>query len=371
MGLFSRTIQVDFDLSEIEQTATLVGYKRIALDAVIDLLTRSFSGTKFLFSNETDQDAERLKYVLNERPNPNQNAVIFWKQLIETLFTEGEVLVVVKNNSWYVATSFNREQHVTGDIFSNVYIGDSTFSEALSGAFKRDDVFYLHRGDRRLTSYIDELWGDYGRILGRYLELQRTNGQVRATWLANITNKVDEDKEKLKKTVEGIKSAISNSGTAIIPISKQQQYQEYGNNTNNNVSVADTQQIKDQYLNDLSDLLGIPRELLRGDKLDNDKNYELFINTVIAPLQDMVVAELNAFARSTSQYQAGGYWFVKTHQVRDMFALSTQIDKLVASGSFNRNEIRAEFGFGEIPGGDEYFITKNYQSTLDAPSGSS
>ena len=44
----------------------------------------------------------------------------------------------------------------------------------------------------------------------------------------------------------------------------------------------------------------------------------------------------------------------------DLFSLSSNIDKLVSSGSFTRNEIRRELGYDPVEGGDVFLLTKNY-----------
>ena len=62
---------------------------------------------------------------------------------------------------------------------------------------------------------------------------------------------------------------------------------------------------------------------------------------------------------------------IRKPQYRDIFDLSTAIDKLIASSAFNGNEIRDAVGYDRT---DEeihntYFITKNYSKADEALEG--
>ncbi|WP_306299844.1 hypothetical protein [Streptococcus sp. B01] len=70
---------------------------------------------------------------------------------------------------------------------------------------------------------------------------------------------------------------------------------------------------------------------------------------------------MNAKIIGKSKFKFGHEWQVVGIDRRDLFDLATNIDKLISSGSFNVNEIRAELGYEAIAGGDRYYMTKNYQ----------
>ena len=78
-------------------------------------------------------------------------------------------------------------------------------------------------------------------------------------------------------------------------------------------------------------------------------------------LNKKIEDELNAKTISKAEYVAGMEVKVVGVDKKDIFDLADAVDKLISSGGFNRNEIREEVDYESIEGGDEFYITKNYE----------
>ncbi len=78
--------------------------------------------------------------------------------------------------------------------------------------------------------------------------------------------------------------------------------------------------------------------------------------------------ELNAKLIDKKDYLKGDRIEVNGVQAKDPLELAEAVDKLIASGSFSRNEVRVMVGHekSDDPELDKYVITKNYQSASAA-----
>ncbi|XHB95504.1 hypothetical protein AAFF39_00485 [Lactococcus garvieae] len=156
---------------------------------------------------------------------------------------------------------------------------------------------------------------------------------------------------------------IKEEAAVLIPTSATNKYHEESATTSKSGGksyVDQIDKIKTMYIDDVSDLIGVPRGLILGDKADNEKNYNLFVETVIESLQGTIIGELNKML-TPKEFKEGLKYSASSVRYRDIFDLSTKFDKLISSGAFTRNELRVETGYEPIPGGDEFLITKNYE----------
>lgn len=343
---------------EIAQEVKVISSKSLALEIVVSYVSDVFSKTKFKF---TGKNAESRLYFLNNSPNINQSAQSFLKQLAENMILNGEALVFDKDDQFIVADSFYREEHITGDMFKNITVGQWTSPADL----KREDVLYLRYKNSPLESFVNELWGEYGKILSRLIANQKIANQVRATIELNDSNFI-QDKEaqsKLKEFTNKIANSIRKDDVVFIPKTKNGSYDEVSagqKGTARTVSFIDQiDATKKLYVKDIAGLIGFSSDLIFGEKSDNQKNYDLFIETVIEHLQNIFVGELNK-TLDQKEFGSGMKYSAKSVKYRDIFELATSFDKLISSGSFNRNELRAEVDYDPIPDGEKFLITKNY-----------
>lgn len=361
--LFNRNKKlIDEDIGQTEEALREISAKNMALEIVVSFVANAFSKTTFKFKGENAQD--RL-YFLNNSPNINQSGQSFLQEFAETLIHNGEAVIFEKDDQFFVADSFYREENITGDIFKGITKGDWSSPTDL----RRDEVLYFKYKNKRLESFVHNLWSEYGSILSRLLANQKTANQIRATFELNTKKNAIEDKETriaIKKFVSSIASKIRKDDVVVIPTSPDNKYSEVSSSgsgsSKKGISYLDqVDSLKKMYVDDVSSILNIPRGLILGDKADNDKNYNLFIETVVEYFQNLFVSELNK-TLTPEEYQKGMKYSANSVRYRDIFELATNFDKLISSGAFNRNELREESGYDPIEGGDQFLITKNYMT---------
>lgn len=108
----------------------------------------------------------------------------------------------------------------------------------------------------------------------------------------------------------------------------------------------------------MAELIGIPSTLLHSDVADLESSQKAFNDYCLNPLIQKIEDELNAkIIKENANAEIKLIGLSKAN----LFDLATNIDKLLSSGAFNRNEIRKELNYEPIPDGDQFYITKNYE----------
>ncbi|QIW51215.1 phage portal protein [Pseudolactococcus raffinolactis] len=348
---------IEFVMASATAQATM---KNIALDTCVNYIARTFSKAIFVKKDKNQKSVfDEDHYLLNSRPNPNQTAAEFWAQAVSKLIRDSELLIVAYQRGLFIADSFVKNESLMGDTFSSVAIR----SENLPRVFTKSEVVYLKNENRALDNFFDSLWSDYASIMGASVGAQIRSGQVRALWSVS-TSKLDEEERKSQKRLrENIVEEIKKSPVVLIPKKKDKDYEEVSNkqNTGKVSNIDDISKTKKFYIDDVSNILGIPNGLIYGDVADNQKNYAIFIEAVIEPIAGKLIDGLNHIVYSKSEIIAGHTVKMLGVRRRDMFELSSNIDKLISSGTVTRNEVREELGRSAVEGGDRFLITKNYE----------
>lgn len=129
--------------NRLSQLALEIGFNKIA-----DLISKCPIDVY-----STDSDAIKTEYCLNVRPNPNEFATDFWKQVVIKMCTssDGCLVVQMSDGNIYRAESFVQSDDVLYPrTFSNVIIrsGDRTYK--LDRIFTSNDaVLFKYKKDRK------------------------------------------------------------------------------------------------------------------------------------------------------------------------------------------------------------------------------
>lgn len=365
---------LDWEL--IEEQSKKVALKKHAIDSVIGFIARTIIMSEFRVKKNKEYIRDEMYYRFNVKPNINQSASAFWKDVIHNLVYDGECLIIkTDTNDLLVAEDYERVEYaVYQDKFKNVVVKDYQFDKT----FFRDEVMFLEYGNEKLSTLIDGLFNDYGELFGRIVEFQLRKNQIRATVDIDSTfrKRIDDDEEGEKKNplqeyIDKAYKAIRERTVAIIPQQKGFTYQEHSKNQTAGASVDEINKITDGFLDQVCRAVGLPPNLLKGDLADVEKVTKNYLMFCINPILKIFEDEMNAQFISKNDYLNGDRIDVRRARYRDIFDLAVAIDKLIASGAFNGNEIRDEVGY-EMTDEEihkKYFITKNYQESSQALEG--
>lgn len=364
MGLFGRKVDptyaldVDFDFQDTSARAYL---KRVALDAGVNFIARRFAQSKFKHKKGDKYVNDDALKLLNKRPNRNETATQFWEHVISNLIYEGECLIVINDSKeMLIAESFVHTKYANyDDTFSGVYVRGFRFERT----FSMSDVIYLNYQNERLESYTDSLFCDYGKMLGRMVDIQMRNNQIRGILKADLQQGTQEKKqEQLNNFLGKIFNAFKQKDVAVVPLTNGFDYEEIGGTkSNTQQQFEQIKALRKDALATVADILGIPEPLIVDTPADSSKAEETFNNGTLAFFYQLVLDELNSKLSKADD----DIFLINGKNQKDVFSLAEPIDKLVSSGVMTRNEIRELLGLEKSQDRDldKFYITKNYEQS--------
>ncbi|WP_171015018.1 phage portal protein [Culicoidibacter larvae] len=341
-------------------------FKLLAISSAVDLIANAIAMCEFR-TFEKDSEVKKMNYyMLNIKPNPNQNAIEFWKAVIEKLYFDNEALVVSipdgQNNYLYLASSFDRDDYVLKPkYFNNVVIDDLS----LNRSFKRDDVFYFRLNDNSAISMIDDYYSTFGKVIASTLSSYKAGKAFRG--IVNISAAMsaqDDAEKKIKQYFEKLFNALSSDKPVqLVPLQEGMKFEDL-NNQYKSSSFEDTKNALGMVKDDVAMALHIPAGLLKGDLADVEAQTKNFISFCINPIVELLASEINRQLYKPSEFLQGDSVFIDTTRVVyiNPFEVAEKIDKLIATSVYSPDEIRIKLGdraTGEA-GMQKRYLTKNY-----------
>ncbi|KEF40123.1 phage portal protein, HK97 family [Schinkia azotoformans MEV2011] len=359
-----------YDLDLSYETTHRAYLKKMSLETCINFIGRTISQSDFRFMKNGKRQLNDWHYLLNVRPNTDQSAADFWQDFIYKLIYENEVLVILAdNNDLLIADYFTREEYaVYPDIFRDVTVKDYTFKRT----YRMDEVIYITYNNEKLTTFMDGMFSDYADLFSRMIEVSLRKNQIRGTVGIDSTKSLDKEQtSKLQNFIDRLFNAFRNNSVALVPKLKGFEYDEVASGENNGQSIDELTKLKKSLVDDVANILGIPNALIHGEMAEYETAVKAFIKFCISPLNKKIADELNAKLITKDEYLKGSKVEVKGISEKEIIELAESIDKLVASGTFTRNEVREMVGAERSDNHklDEYVITKNYQSVEGGENG--
>ncbi|MCI2942685.1 phage portal protein [Staphylococcus haemolyticus] len=380
MSIFDRimgrneAIEFSYDFELLHVTSQKAYIKKWALDTCINHIARTISQTKFeIIDSESKDTSSTTHYKLNVRPNTDESAATFWQKVIRKLIYDNEVLIVVTDSKdLIIADDFVREEYALyDDIFDHIVVGEFEFERS----FRMSEVIYLEYNNESITNMLMGLFSDYGDIFGRMIKSNLMNNQIRATLAMDTSVSMNqESQQKIQSFINKAYESFDKNDIAIVPLQKGYEYKEHSSNNGAKTSsqIEDMAKVPNQLLSYVARNLGIPVGLINGDTADIEAMTDNYMKFCIKPIIEKITDELNAKLFSERGYKEGKRIKAISIDQKGPLEVSEAVDKLIASGSFNRDEIRVLTGFEPI-GSEEmqkFIITKNYQTVDEETTGS-
>jgi HK97 family phage portal protein len=376
LDIFKKNNEIDWmlDYEFIDNLAQRPYLKTMAKNTVLDFVARTMSTLEVKFKNKDDVDD--WNYILNVRPNSDMSAATFWEKFFYRLLDENEVLVIfTEDNQMLIADDYYRQEYaVYEDTFSMVSVKNYTFKKV----FKMSEVIFLQYNNEELEKFTKGLFDDYVELFGRILEISMRNNQIRGSVSIDTTGSLNDEKgkdgksrsQRLQEYIDKVWNSFKTNSVAIVPKVKGFEYEEYTNKQGvSNQSLEELNKMKSSLIDDIANAIGVPTALIYGEKAELDSNIKAFRQLCIAPLAKKLQDELMAKILTKSDYLKGERIKIVKVLPKDILEYATQIDKIVSSGTFSRDEVRGSDGidYDPLPNGEGQLLimTKNYQKVLE------
>lgn len=338
-----------------------LAFKELALHIGISYIANTLSKCEFKVFEDGAEVKNRLYYMLNVSPNPNQNSSQFINKFVEEYFYKGESLIVPHGNFIYCADNFDIDDSnpLKEYLFHNV-----TFNcQQLKKKYKASEVFHIKLDNKNVKGLVDSLYMQYSEIIEQALKAyKRTNGakykllleQFRAGDPAFEKNYNEVIKKQLKAFVE--------NDNAVYPQFKGTELQEFSNAAGKDTS--DIIAMRKEVFEVVAQALKLPLSMMYGNITNMNEIVKVYLSICIDPLADMISEELTRKYYSFDEWEKGYHIKVDTSCINhvDILEVADKVDKAISSGVTNIDELRNRLGMQELNTvfSTSHFMTKNY-----------
>jgi HK97 family phage portal protein len=344
-------------------------YKKLAIDTCISMIANTLSQCEFkTFENGKEKRGENY-YLFNVEPNQNQNASEFMQSLVSKLIHNNEVLVIMQDDKFYVADSFDLTEYaLVENIYKNVTVKTLKFDKT----FKESEVLHLKLNDSNIKKVIDNLYESYGKLISSAMNIYKRSNTKRVVLEGDFLRpQTDEEQKAINdlfdsqfKTwfeADGAGAVFQlQSGYTLRDISAE------GKSGNTGQSSRDIRALVDDVFDFVAMGFLMPRSLIKGDLADVEKVTDNYLMFRINPLAELISDEFNRKIYKKQNYLKRNYMKIDTSMIKilSVVDLATAADKFFAIGVNNINDNLRMLGRETLSEdwAEQRFVTKNYQT---------
>lgn len=343
-----------------------LSFKELALFIGISYIANTLSKCEFKVYNNNKEVKDKLYYMLNVSPNPNQNSSQFINKFIEEYYYKGQALIVPINDGLYVADDFHLEDD--NPIKENIF-EDITFNNyQVRRKYRANEVFYLKLDDKNVKSLVDSIYLQYGEVINSALSAYKKANGTKYKLLIEQYKAGDAAFAKMFNDIvqRDLKTFIENDNV-VYPQYKGLDLQEFksGNTQNSSDIIA----MRKEIFEVVAQALKIPLPMMYGNITNMNEIVKVYLSFCIDPLADMISEEFTRRYFSYEGWKNGNYIMVDTSTINhvDILECSDKLNYAIASGVTTIDELRSRIGQPELNNefSTKHFITKNYTLAED------
>lgn len=363
-------LEKKIDTSEIspvtQNLLDQVAFKELALHIGISYIANTISKCEFKTYENGKFEKNKLYYMLNVSPNPNQNSSQFINQFIEQCFYYGSALIVPNGDYIYCADNFDIED--SNPLKENTFYNVVFNNYELKKKHKANEVFFFQLGNDSVKALIDSLYLQYGEIIDQaFKAFKRTNGTKYKMILENYKAGDSQFNQIFKDVLQTQLKTFVDNDNAVYPQFKGIDLQEFSSAAPR--TTADILSLRKEVFEVVAQALKIPLSMMYGNITNMNEIVKVFLSNCIDPLADMIGEEITRKYYSFDEWKKGNKVVVDTTCINhiDIFEISDKADKAFASGLANIDELRKIVGLDELDTdfSTRHFITKNYALAED------
>ena len=355
----------------VEEKAALDAF---ALFVVVHLISGLLSGCEFRVYRNGKETHGAEWAAMNVKPNKNQNAAAWKRELIARLLLSGEVLCVeLPDGQRILAESFNRTDDVLkGDTFTDIQRADLNISRQ----YKIDEVLYLQSPVNARAVWLQQIMMQYDRLMTSAAKrFKKAGGEKGILEVSAVERGKADFKERFEDLQNKYFRNYFESTNAVLPLFDGYKYVPQSSGGSSGTYTNDLTSVKtlaDEAISRAAQVFGVPPSYIRGDAAGIKDSQAAMMTNCIKPLAQMISQELTGKLYDSAEIASGSSIIVDTGSIlhHDLIADSAGIDKLIGAG-WTINEIRKALGAHALddPDADVRFITKNYGTIAEALEG--
>ncbi len=350
------------DISPVTQKLLdQLAFKELALYIGISYIANTLSKCEFKTYENGKEVRNKLYYLLNVSPNPNQNSSQFINNFIENYYYKGHALVVPHGQHIFCADDFDIDD--TNPLKENLFYNVTFNCQQIKKKHKASEVFYIQLDNVKAKALVDSLYMQYGEVISQALTAyKKTNGEKYKLVLEQYQAGDARFKEIYEKILKEQLKSFVESDTGIYPQYKGINLEKMQGNSAKDTS--DIISMRKEIFEVTAQALKIPLSMMYGNITNMNEIVKVYLSICIDPLADMLSEEFTRKYYSYEEWKQGNYVQVDTSCINhiDIIEAGDNIAKAISSGITNINEMRKRLGMNELEDkfAEAYWMTKNY-----------
>lgn len=371
MGLFNfreKKVTMEELTAILRDNLERAAFRELALHIAISYIANTLSKCEFKVYEQGKEVHNRLYYLLNVNPNPNENSSQFINHFIENYYYGDDGAILVKQGDHlYCADNFDVDEANPLKEFEYSTVTFGTYS--LKRKLRASEVFHLKLDNKNVRSLVDAVNTEYGKVVDAAIKcFKRTNNKK----YKYILDQYQAGDPNFKKTYEEVLKGqlaefLESDGDAVLPKYDGIDLVEFS--TANPQSSADIVSVRKEMFEVTAQAFKIPLSMMLGNITNMNEIVKVYLSICIDPLADMIGEELTRKSYTEAEWREGCYVKVDTSCINhvDILEVADKVDKLISCGAYNIDEVRHRLDSNPLDTdfSRTHFITKNYEP-LDA-----
>lgn len=270
--------------------------------------------------------------------------------------------MVPKGDYLFCADSFQKNEN---PFKGNTYSGIAVKQEIITKKYKENEVYHF-TFKNNMNNLLNETYDKYAEIMSCALKsYTRSNSRKYKLILENMKAGDKEFQQQFEDVVKKQLETFIKKDNAIYPQFEGYDLQEMTTQHKDKDS-KDFIQLRQDTFEMVATSIKMPIKMLYGDMNNVEEVINQFLTFTIDLVAKLISEEITRKSISYEDWEKGDYIQVDTTNINhiDILNIGEKVDKLIASGTTNIDEIRTRIGLNKLNTdfSKQFWITKNYDT---------
>ncbi len=349
--------------------------KKHAIEHAIDIIAKTISKSEIKVYRKQYGKLQSVKndeyYILNVRPNDNEEATSFFYNVIKKYLEDNDALIICFDNKLYLADSYDVSSSILfPKLYSNVQLSDSNNNSIiLNKVFTNEEVIHLSLKKSEINETLDNYYEELGSLIGLASKKYKLNNNYKFRLSFNggpkklkdpTTGEEIDYTQYKQKLVEG----LFDEEDAIILLSDSFNLEKIDFDSGT-TSSEEWSKLEKKWSDKVAMSFNIPLDIFYGNKTDKSTSTTDFLTFGVEQHLQVLEDGFNSKIIKKEDYKKGEC--IKINRLnmihRDILESANSMDKLFSIG-YTHNDINEIVG---LPPKDEDWaneshVTKNYEN---------
>lgn len=327
----------------MEDTINLVAYCKYVVTGYI---AKTISQCRLKTYRNNEEYIGEEYYLLNFKPNRNQNGVEFWREFVHRLLYFGEVLVIEVGKELIIAESFNKQEFAVHEtIFSDITRENMTFNRK----YRISEVLYINHNMVDDTYLLNNIVDIYSKLIAEADTKFYNNDSIRGALIVPEAPFGDPDfEERFNKLMNKDFKNFFKEKNGVVTLWNGMTYEKITAESKKTTGeVSDRENLLTASIKRTSQLYGVPCTLLTGETMSAIVEvYNNYIDTTVKYFAKLIETEVTIKRCGLELFKQGYYTKFEIADTKhtDMLSNADAISKISSATAVNDNDIRNRLG---------------------------